>query len=47
MGNTENTNTEGVTIVHVSSDTNVQMLAGSLLTAIEEVMLRVKDVTCI
>lgn len=35
MGNTENTNTEGVTIVHVSSDTNVQKLAGSLLTAIE------------
>lgn len=35
MGNTGNTNTEGVTIVHVSSDTNVQKLAGSLLTAIE------------
>lgn len=35
MGKTENTNTEGVIIVHVSSDTNVQKLAGSLLTAIE------------
>ena len=35
MGKTENTNTEGVTIVHGSSDTNVQKLAGSLLTAIE------------
>lgn len=36
MSKTENTNTEGVTIVHVSSDTNVQKLAGSLLTAIEK-----------